>query len=70
MDEEFIHPVYRVEDNYKSLNLYGMSTRKEFDKMLLHGVVEKVAVDSTGVWHPMGAVIKNSDKRRSLVLGQ
>jgi len=66
--EDAIVPLYEVTENYKSLDLYSVSTTKEFSKMMMHGVVEETSNVTKGIWHPMGAVIKNSDKRKALVL--
>ena len=68
IDEEAIAPVYLVEGNYRSVECYQESSAKEFDKAKLHNIVVKVADDTPGIISPMGAVIKNSDKRRALVL--
>ena len=66
VDEASIRPVYEVADNYRSISDFPASVAKEFHKMVEHGVVEEVPNDTIGVWHPMGAVIKNSDRRKAM----
>jgi hypothetical protein len=65
---ELIKPAYLVEGNYASMELYHASTAKEFGKMILHKVVQEVSDGTAGLVSPMGAVVKNSDKRRALVI--
>jgi hypothetical protein len=60
-----IRPVYEVKDNYKSIFSFAGSVAKEFAKMVDNGVVEEVPEGTAGLWHPMGAVIKNSDRRKA-----
>jgi len=66
--EEEISPVYVVTDNYQTIASFPDSVSKEFAKMVDNGVVEEVAASTAGVWHPMGAVIKNSDRRKAMAL--
>ena len=63
-----VSPVYEVEGNYRTVDLYPQATTKEFNKMVLHHVVKEVSMDEPGVVSPMGAVIKSSDKRRAHIL--
>jgi hypothetical protein len=68
VDEASIRPVYEVTENYRSISDFPVSVAKEFHKMVEHGVVEEVPNNTAGVWHPMGAVIKNSDRRKAKAL--
>ena len=61
-------PVYLVDGNYKSIDCYDASCAKEFLKAKQHNIVVEVAEGTPGIISPMGAVIKNSDKRRAVVL--
>jgi hypothetical protein len=65
IDESSIMPLYSVTGNYKSLYMYELSSEKEFNKMIVHGVVREVESREGMLVHPIGAVIKNSDKRKA-----
>ena len=60
--------VYMVEGNYRSVECYQKSSSKEFEKAKQHNIVMPVTEGTPCIISPMGAVIKNSDKRRALVL--
>ena len=68
IDDGALSPVYMVEGNYRSVECYQKSSIKEFDKAKVHNIVMQVSDGTPGIVSPMGAVIKNSDKRRALVL--
>ena len=68
IDAEAVSPVYLVEGNYRSIDCYDGSSVKEFEKAKHHNIVKEVHSGTPGIVSPMGAVIKNSDKRRAVVL--
>ena len=68
VDRAAISPPYLVYDNYKSITNFSESANKEFAKMIAHRVVELVPSDTPGLWNPMGAAIKNSDRRKAQAL--
>jgi hypothetical protein len=69
IDLSIIKAPYVVMSNYDSLTDFSESAAKEFEQMRRHKVVELVARAGGGLWNPMGATIKNSDKRRAQALG-
>ena len=64
--EDIIRPMYEALDNYKSIACFPVSVAKEFAKMVDHGVMDEVPEGTPGLWHPMGVVIKNSDRRKAV----
>ena len=68
VDTKSIAPIYNVKGNYTSLDLYGGSVEKEFTKMKDQGVVQCAPSGMKGIISPMGAVLRNSDKDKCLVL--
>jgi hypothetical protein len=58
-----------VTGNYESLERFAGSADKEMQKMEANGVFEDVPEEEVGVWHRMGAALKNSDRRKALALG-
>ena len=68
VNEGEIAPRYIVNGNYRTIDMYQGSVDKEFNKMVVNRVVVEVPSSTAGLRHPMGAVIKNSDKRKALVL--
>ena len=68
IDAEAVEPVYFAEGNYRSIDCYKGSSAKEFEKAKHHNIVKEVQEGTPGIVSPMGAVIKNSDKRRAVVV--
>jgi hypothetical protein len=61
---------YKSGGNSANCKRFDKATEKEFDKMLQHGVLERLGnqCPEGGTLHPIGAVVKNSDKYKARVL--
>lgn len=73
VDLALLHPRYRVNGNYPAVRLYSASVTKEIDDMLTHGVAipflgRPSSCTLPTIFHPLGAVLKNSDRMRAKVL--
>lgn len=61
-------PLYRFESNYESTAFYPRSVTKEIEAMLVNNVVRKCDSEDGEIIHPIDAVVKGSDKTRSMAL--
>lgn len=70
IDESKIYRRYKAPPghNYKTVSQFHVSTRKEFDDMRGHGVVERCEPDPRGRINPLGSVVKGADKVRARVI--
>lgn len=68
LSDNFIPP-YQMSGNYESTALYREGVAKELlGSMLANGAIRKCNPQPSQIVHPLGAVIKNSDKTRALTL--
>ena len=68
IDINNITPVYNVDGNYRTVDLYSEGCDKEVKDMVDHGVLIRTEAYIPGIINPLGAVVKNSDKLRAKTL--
>lgn len=61
-------PLYKCDSNYESTANYPGSVTKEINSMLENGVIQKCQYSVDEVIHPIGAIVKGSDKTRAMAL--
>lgn len=62
------NPIYECDGNYKTTAQYPGSITKEVDSMVLNKVIRSTLITPGDVVHPIGAVVKGSDKTRAMAI--
>jgi hypothetical protein len=69
MDTTAITPKYTVDGNYRTVDQFPEASQAEVSDMLTHGVITPAPPGTPeGIVHPIGIVIKNSDKAKAKIL--
>jgi hypothetical protein len=63
-----ITPRYAVSGNYPTVAQFLESTKAEMADMLEHGVIYRAPPGMVGITHPLGVVIKGSDRAKASIL--
>jgi hypothetical protein len=68
VDTASIRPQYSVDGNYRAVEQFLASTQAEISDMLANGVISPAPPGTEGIEHPLGIVIKNSDRAKAAIL--